>query len=259
MTDLLSRLLASRDWIMADGATGTNLFNMGLSAGDAPEFWNVNRARQDQDALQGRGRCGQRPVPHQHLRRQRLAAEAPQRAGPGARTEPRGRRTRARDRRQGGPPRRRRGLHGPDGRDHGPDGPPHPRDRGRDVPRTGRRAEGRRRRRPLGRDDLGPRGIPRRGRGREACRHAVVRHDELRHRGPHDDGHDRARHVLHGRPPRRSAAGLRRELRRRRLGPPAHRAGLRGAGRRPADHRQGQRRASRSTTRATSTTTARPN
>jgi 5-methyltetrahydrofolate--homocysteine methyltransferase len=41
MTDALSRLLADRDWILADGATGTNLFNMGLASGDAPEFWNV--------------------------------------------------------------------------------------------------------------------------------------------------------------------------------------------------------------------------
>ncbi|WP_323782904.1 betaine--homocysteine S-methyltransferase [Thalassovita sp.] len=40
MTDALSRLLQSRDWLMADGATGTNLFNMGLSSGDAPELWN---------------------------------------------------------------------------------------------------------------------------------------------------------------------------------------------------------------------------
>ncbi len=36
----LSRLLETRDWLMADGATGTNLFNMGLSAGEAPEMWN---------------------------------------------------------------------------------------------------------------------------------------------------------------------------------------------------------------------------
>ena len=43
MTDRLSAYLASNDWILADGATGTNLFNMGLAAGDAPEFWNVNR------------------------------------------------------------------------------------------------------------------------------------------------------------------------------------------------------------------------
>ncbi|MBK1635104.1 betaine--homocysteine S-methyltransferase [Rhodovulum adriaticum] len=43
MTDTLSRMLASRDWLMADGATGTNLFNMGLSSGDAPELWNVEK------------------------------------------------------------------------------------------------------------------------------------------------------------------------------------------------------------------------
>jgi 5-methyltetrahydrofolate--homocysteine methyltransferase len=35
-------MLATRDWILADGATGTNLFNMGLMSGDAPEFWNVD-------------------------------------------------------------------------------------------------------------------------------------------------------------------------------------------------------------------------
>lgn len=40
MTDALSRALADRDWLLADGATGTNLFNMGLMSGDAPEFWN---------------------------------------------------------------------------------------------------------------------------------------------------------------------------------------------------------------------------
>ncbi|MGB1338077.1 betaine--homocysteine S-methyltransferase [Planktomarina sp.] len=36
----LQRMLAERDWILADGATGTNLFNMGLASGDAPELWN---------------------------------------------------------------------------------------------------------------------------------------------------------------------------------------------------------------------------
>jgi len=40
MTNALTRLMASRDWILADGATGTNLFNMGLQSGDAPEMWN---------------------------------------------------------------------------------------------------------------------------------------------------------------------------------------------------------------------------
>ncbi len=42
MSDLLTRLLSTRDWLMADGATGTNLFNMGLSSGDAPEMWNID-------------------------------------------------------------------------------------------------------------------------------------------------------------------------------------------------------------------------
>lgn len=41
MADKLSELLAARDWLLADGATGTTLFNMGLMAGDAPELWNV--------------------------------------------------------------------------------------------------------------------------------------------------------------------------------------------------------------------------
>ncbi len=41
MTSPLETLLAERDWLLADGATGTNLFNMGLGAGDPPEFWNV--------------------------------------------------------------------------------------------------------------------------------------------------------------------------------------------------------------------------
>lgn len=40
MTDKLSALLSSRGWLLADGATGTNLFNMGLMSGDAPELWN---------------------------------------------------------------------------------------------------------------------------------------------------------------------------------------------------------------------------
>ncbi|NCM97705.1 MAG: betaine--homocysteine S-methyltransferase, partial [Rhodobacterales bacterium] len=43
MTNALSRLLATHEWLMADGATGTNLFNMGLEAGEAPELWNSDR------------------------------------------------------------------------------------------------------------------------------------------------------------------------------------------------------------------------
>ena len=42
MTDALTRMLETRDWLLADGATGTNLFNMGLQSGDAPELWNTD-------------------------------------------------------------------------------------------------------------------------------------------------------------------------------------------------------------------------
>lgn len=41
MSDLFSRLLSERDWLLADGATGTNLFARGLAHGEAPEVWNL--------------------------------------------------------------------------------------------------------------------------------------------------------------------------------------------------------------------------
>lgn len=40
MTNPLTDLLAQKGYLLADGATGTNLFNMGLMSGDAPELWN---------------------------------------------------------------------------------------------------------------------------------------------------------------------------------------------------------------------------
>ena len=42
MTNRLSSLLETRDWLLLDGATGTNLFAMGLMSGEAPELWNVD-------------------------------------------------------------------------------------------------------------------------------------------------------------------------------------------------------------------------
>jgi methionine synthase I (cobalamin-dependent) len=41
MTDRLTSLLAERPWLLADGATGSNLFDSGLRSGDAPELWNA--------------------------------------------------------------------------------------------------------------------------------------------------------------------------------------------------------------------------
>src|SRR5690606_28563832 len=43
MPDRLTELLKTRPWLLADGATGTNFFAMGLQHGDAPELWNLER------------------------------------------------------------------------------------------------------------------------------------------------------------------------------------------------------------------------
>lgn len=53
MTNTLSELLETRDWLLADGATGTNLFNMGLSSGDAPEFWNRDEPEKIRNLYRG--------------------------------------------------------------------------------------------------------------------------------------------------------------------------------------------------------------
>ncbi len=42
MTNAISKMLQEKPYILADGATGTNLFSMGLQTGDAPEFWNAD-------------------------------------------------------------------------------------------------------------------------------------------------------------------------------------------------------------------------
>jgi methionine synthase I (cobalamin-dependent) len=42
MIDRLTALLAERPWLLADGATGSNLFERGLLSGDAPELWNCD-------------------------------------------------------------------------------------------------------------------------------------------------------------------------------------------------------------------------
>ena len=40
MTPKITQFIQDTPFILADGATGTNLFNAGLQAGDPPEFWN---------------------------------------------------------------------------------------------------------------------------------------------------------------------------------------------------------------------------
>ena len=43
MTTTLEQLAATQDVLLADGATGTNLFTAGLETGYPPELWNVER------------------------------------------------------------------------------------------------------------------------------------------------------------------------------------------------------------------------
>jgi 5-methyltetrahydrofolate--homocysteine methyltransferase len=43
MRTTLSQLLASKRVLLADGATGTNYFKAGLTSGDPPEFWVIER------------------------------------------------------------------------------------------------------------------------------------------------------------------------------------------------------------------------
>ncbi|KIN61203.1 Methionine synthase I [Sulfitobacter noctilucae] len=42
MSNPFTDLLAEKGFLLADGATGTNLFNMGLMSGEPPEFWNTD-------------------------------------------------------------------------------------------------------------------------------------------------------------------------------------------------------------------------
>ncbi len=42
MTNRFERVLAEKPCLLADGATGTNLFALGLQSGDAPELWNTD-------------------------------------------------------------------------------------------------------------------------------------------------------------------------------------------------------------------------
>ena len=40
MKSKIEQKVNSSEWLLTDGATGTNLFELGLMSGDALEFWN---------------------------------------------------------------------------------------------------------------------------------------------------------------------------------------------------------------------------
>ena len=39
----IHQIFDEKGWVLADGATGTNLFRAGLETGYPPELWNVER------------------------------------------------------------------------------------------------------------------------------------------------------------------------------------------------------------------------
>lgn len=49
----ITDLIAEKGVLMADGATGTNLFEMGLESGDAPELWNEDSPEKIEKLHQG--------------------------------------------------------------------------------------------------------------------------------------------------------------------------------------------------------------
>lgn len=58
MRTTLEYMIAERDWLLADGATGTNLFNMGLSSGYAPELWNDSHPEKIRELYNGAVEAG---------------------------------------------------------------------------------------------------------------------------------------------------------------------------------------------------------
>ena len=47
------KILEKESYILADGATGTNLFGMGLETGDPPEPWNIHHIDRIRELHQG--------------------------------------------------------------------------------------------------------------------------------------------------------------------------------------------------------------
>lgn len=58
MTNAFTQLLSEKGVLLADGATGTNLFNMGLMSGDAPEMWNTDAPKKILDLYRGAVNAG---------------------------------------------------------------------------------------------------------------------------------------------------------------------------------------------------------
>ena len=185
---MLQSLLAEGRPLLADGATGTNLFAMGLTSGDLPELWNAEHpdrieslhrafvdAGSDIILTNSFGANRRRLMLHKLEGRtrelNRLAAGIARKVADKARR-----------------PVVVAGSVGPTGDLLAPLGPLERRRGGRNLHRADRGPARGRRGRRLDRDHVGAGGNARGGGRRGQVRHAVHGHRELRHRRPHHDG-----------------------------------------------------------------------
>ena len=185
---MLQTLLAEGRPLLADGATGTNLFAMGLAAGETPELWNAAHPDRIKALHQAFVDAGADIILTNSFggNRRRLAlhgleARARSSTGSPLRTP-----ARSPTRRAGASSSRDRS--GPTGDIFAPLGPLDRGRGGRGLRRADRGLEARRRGRRLDRDHVRRRGNSRGRARRGEGRHAVHHHRELRHRRPHDDG-----------------------------------------------------------------------
>ena len=84
----LAELLATKGVLLADGATGTNYFGMGLDAGRGARALERRPSRAGAGPAPPLRRRGRRHHPHQHVRLQPAPARPPRRRGPGRRARP---------------------------------------------------------------------------------------------------------------------------------------------------------------------------
>ena len=64
MKNIFLALLDEKQTLLIDGATGTNLFALGLQSGDSPEFWNIDFP----ERVAAHYRCWIRYCAHQYFR-----------------------------------------------------------------------------------------------------------------------------------------------------------------------------------------------
>ena len=116
MSDLLSRLLAEGRILLADGATGTNYFDMGLASGEAPEAWLLEHPEKVADLHRRFVEAGSDIVLTNSFgaTRFRLKLHGLEERSPRAQSDCRLAGAQGRGRKR--PHRCRRGLHGPDRR-----------------------------------------------------------------------------------------------------------------------------------------------